>query len=99
MVSPAPHPAPSSIRCFTLTWRSETGEPFRNPRNLRDTTLRRSTAGLRHTVEEINDPGFQRILGADHKQSIFLDQLLDQLRSVSQMACGGADVGPNRRPR
>jgi hypothetical protein len=30
-------------------------------------------AGLRHTVEEINDPGLQTILGAYYEESISLD--------------------------
>ena len=55
-------------------------------------------AGLRHTIEEINDPSFQRILGTDDEKPSSLDQLLEDLRSVSQMVCGGADVGPNRVP-
>lgn len=33
----------------------------------------------RHTVEKINDAGFQRIFGAHHQQSIGLNQLLDHL--------------------
>ena len=44
-------------------------------------------AGLRHTIEEINDPSLQRILGTDDEESIFLDQLLEEFRSVSQVVC------------
>ena len=36
-------------------------------------------AGLRYTIEEINDPSFQRILGADDEQSLILDDALEDL--------------------
>src|SRR5258705_1882730 len=55
-------------------------------------------AGLRHTIEEINDPSLETILGAYHEEPISLDQLLENFRSVSQMVCGDADVGPNGVP-
>ena len=60
--------------------------------------LARELAGLRHTVEEINKPGFQRVLGAYDEEPISLDELLENLRSVSQMVCGDADVGPDSVP-
>ena len=31
------------------------------------------SAGVRHTVEEIDDPSFQRILGTDDEESLLLD--------------------------
>ena len=58
----------------------------------------RSLAGLRHTVEEIYDSSLQRILGSDDEEPIVLDQLLEDLRSMSQMVRGDADVGPNGLP-
>jgi OOP family OmpA-OmpF porin len=48
-----------------------------------------------HTVEEIHDARLQRILCANHEEAISLDQLLQDLRSVSQVICGGADVCPH----
>jgi len=44
-------------------------------------------AGLRHTVEEINDASLQRILGSDDEEPFLLDQLLEDFGSVSQMVC------------
>lgn len=38
--------------------------------------------GLRHTVEEINEPGLQRVLGTDDQESTSLDQLFEDFRSV-----------------
>ncbi len=58
-----------------------------------------SLAGLRHTVEEINDPSFQRILGTHDEKPIALDQPLKDLRSVSQMVGGDTDVRPNGMPQ
>src|SRR5436309_7827868 len=55
-------------------------------------------AGLRHTIEEINEPGLQRVLGTYDEKSISLDQFFEDLRSVSQMVCGDADVGANGLP-
>ena len=55
-------------------------------------------AGLRHTIEEINEPGLQRVFGTYDQKSISLDQLFEDLRSVSQMVCGDADVGTNGLP-
>jgi hypothetical protein len=43
-----------------------------------------SLAARRH-VEKIDHSGFQRILSADDEESIPLDQLLEDFRSVSQM--------------
>ena len=45
----------------------------------------RAFASLRHTIEEINDSGLQRILGTYDEESTILDQLLEDFRSVSQM--------------
>ena len=44
-------------------------------------------AGLWHTVKKINDPSLQRILGTYDEESILLDQLLEDFRSVPQMVC------------
>src|SRR3989442_6117150 len=55
-------------------------------------------AGLGHDIEEIDYSCLQRILGAYDEESISLDQLFEDFRSVSQMVCGLADVGPNRVP-
>ena len=56
-------------------------------------------AGLRHIVEELNDPSLQRILGADDEEPFTLDQLLENFRSVSQLIRGCANVGPNGLPK
>ena len=42
---------------------------------------------LRQTIEKLDLPGFQRILGAYDEKAISLDQLLEDFRSVSQMVC------------
>ena len=52
----------------------------------------------RYTIEEINDPSLQRILGAYDEEPIALDQLLEDFRSVSQMVYGDTDIGPNSLP-
>ena len=44
-------------------------------------------AAIRHSIEELNDPSLQRILGADDEESVFLDQLLKDFRPVAQMVC------------
>ena len=58
-------------------------------------------SGLRHTVEEINNPGLQRILGAHDEEPFFLDSRLENFRSVSKLVCGGADRAngvPHKKP-
>jgi hypothetical protein len=44
------------------------------------------SAGRRDTIEELNDTSLKRILGAYDKECLFLDQLLEDFRSVAQMA-------------
>jgi hypothetical protein len=51
-------------------------------------------AGIGHIVEEINDPSLQRILAAHDEKPFSLDQLLENFRTMSQVVCGNADVGP-----
>ena len=58
----------------------------------------RTSAVFRHAVEKINEAALQRIFGADDQEAVFLGQLLEDLRSMSQMVCGGANVGPNSVP-
>jgi hypothetical protein len=41
--------------------------------------VRAVSTGLRYTIEEINDPSFQRILGTDDEQSLILDDALEDL--------------------
>ena len=52
-------------------------------------------------VQEANDTGFQRVLGTDYDETGGRDQFFDQLRSVTQVILGCADVGaygvPNQR--
>ena len=51
-------------------------------------TLRRAhalLAGIRHSIEELNDPSLQRILSTDDEESLFLNQLLKDFRPVAQM--------------
>lgn len=55
-------------------------------------------AGLRHAIEEINEPGLKRVLGAYDQKSVSLDQFFEDLRSVSQMVRGDANVGTNGLP-
>ena len=50
----------------------------------------------RRTVEELDDAGLQRVLGADDAEPLVLDQLLEDLRPVAQVVDRGADVGANR---
>ena len=45
------------------------------------------------TVEELDNARVERILGAYHQQSFILNQVLEQLRSVTQMVHRRADVG------
>lgn len=54
------------------------------------------SAGFRRPIEELNYASLQRILSADDEQTIVPNQLFEQLRTVSQVVCGGADVGSNR---
>ena len=56
-------------------------------------------SGLRHTVKEINDPSFQRILGTHDQDAPFLDQLLEDFGSVSHLMCRGANVRANSVPQ
>ncbi|MDB5762260.1 MAG: hypothetical protein JWQ21_1255 [Herminiimonas sp.] len=56
------------------------------------------SVSLRYTVEELYGPGLQRIFGTYHEEPIFLDQLLDHLRSMPQMVCRGEDVGAHGMP-
>src|SRR3990172_1411452 len=55
--------------------------------------LRRSRA--RQTIEEIHDSGLQRGFGPDHDELACPDQLFEEFRSVSQVVCGGTNVGAN----
>ena len=54
-------------------------------------------------VQEANDTGFQRVLGTDNDETGGRDQFFDQLRSVTQVILGCADVSaygvPNQRGR
>ncbi len=54
-------------------------------------------AGL-DTIEEFNDASVQRVLGTDHEEAIVPDQLLENIRAMSQMVHRNADVGPNSLP-
>lgn len=58
----------------------------------------RLLAGFRHTVEKINASSLQRVFGTYDEESISLDQLFEDLRPVSEMVCGDADIGPNGVP-
>ena len=53
---------------------------------------------IRYTVEEIYDSSLQRRLDSDDEQPIFLDQLFEDFRSMSQMVRRDAHVGPNGLP-
>jgi hypothetical protein len=55
-------------------------------------------ASAGYTFEEVNDPSLQRILSSDDEEPIFLDRLLKDFRSMSQMVSRDADVGPNGLP-
>ena len=53
-------------------------------------------AGLRHTVEEINDSRSpEEYLGAHDEGPFPMDQRLDNFRSVAPIGCGDADVAAN----
>ena len=53
------------------------------------------SAANRQSVEEFYHPGLERVFGAHDQQLIFLDQLLEDLRSMSQMICRGLNIRPN----
>lgn len=53
---------------------------------------------LRRPVEKLDDPGFERVLGAHNKQPVRLDELLEDLRSVPQVVRRGADVRAHGLP-
>ena len=42
-------------------------------------------AGIRHAIEELNDPSLQRILSTDDEEFLFPNQLLKDFRPVAQM--------------
>src|SRR5580704_2902813 len=58
-------------------------------------TLPSLTRG-RQSIEEINHTGLQRVLGANHQEPGFLNELLDDIRAVPQILHRRADVGANR---
>src|SRR5687768_11815350 len=45
-----------------------------------------------HVVEEIDDPGFQRVLRADNDEAILFNQLLEELRPMSQLTDGESHI-------
>src|SRR5262245_50333863 len=47
-------------------------------------------------VEELDDAGLERVLGADDHQAFLVDELLQQCRAMSQMAHRNADGGTHR---
>ena len=52
--------------------------------------------GLRCEVEEVNYARLQRVLRTDNEKSLILDQLLQNLRPVTQMIHRSADIGAHR---
>jgi hypothetical protein len=58
----------------------------------------RPLAWLGYALEEIDAACLERVLGTDDQQAAGLDQTLDDLRSMTQMADRYADVGANRVP-
>ena len=50
---------------------------------------------LRYTLEEIDDPGLQRVFGTDDQKSIVLDVFLEDVRSPPQLVGGSTNVGSN----
>ena len=47
------------------------------------------------TIEELHDSRVERIFGARDEEPIVLGELLENIRSVSQVVCGGTNVVPN----
>ena len=47
------------------------------------------------TIEELHDSRVERIFGARDEEPIVLGELLENIRSVSQVVCGSTNVVPN----
>ena len=59
---------------------------------LRPQGSRPGLAGRGNTVEELDDAGLERVLGADDDQAVVCDQLLEDLRAMAQVVRRDADV-------
>lgn len=44
---------------------------------------KRPLGAVGETVEEVDDPGFKRVLGAHHEQFVMLDELFEDARAVA----------------
>ena len=51
-----------------------------------------------HSIKEVDDARFERVLGADDDEALLLNQLLQDIRAVPQLAGGDADVGAHGLP-
>ena len=51
---------------------------------------------FRQAIKEIDLSGLQRILRTDDLEAVGVYQLLEQLRPMSQVVCGSADICTNR---
>ena len=47
----------------------------------------------RHTIEEIDLAGLERILGADDPEAVAGNELFEESGAVAELVAGGADVG------
>ena len=51
-----------------------------------------------HPIEEVDNPGLERVLRADNQEPVGRDEAFEQRRTAPEMIRRGADIGADRMP-